>query len=300
MKQVDPKLLQVFVDVVRQGSFVNAANLRETDSSYVSRQIQKLEASLNVRLLNRSTRAISLTEKGLEIYQHAEKMNDIVQDIVSVAERDSVSLASKVRITSSIYLGKKFLMPIVDQLCSNYPSMQVDVNLSDEQVDLIKENYDLALRVWTPKSVDLIATDLLDIRFMLVANSSFVDLYGVPESIEELSKLPAIAYRRKGHNNKVVSYKEDDGQLNTYHLNANLCVNDDSEVEKYGLLGQRYFLATNYMAAKQVREGKLIQLLPNLELPLDAKVSVLRPNRSLSMAAQLIIDELQRALAEYE
>lgn len=300
MRQVDPKLLQVFVDVVRQGSFINAAHLRETDSSYISRQIQKLETSLNVKLLNRSTRAISLTEKGHEIYQHAEKMTHIVQDIVSVAERNSDNLSSKVRVTSSIYLGKKFLMPIVDKLCREHSNLQIDVHLSDEKVDMIKENYDLALRVWTPKSIDLIAKHLLDVHFMLVASPSFIKQYGKPGSIEELSQLPAIAYGRKGHNNKVVSYLGDDGKVCEHHLNANLTVNDDSEVEKYGLLGQRYYLATNYMAAKQVREGQLIQLIPHIKLPLDAKVSVLRPNRSLSMAAQLIIDELQKALGEYK
>lgn len=300
MSKIDPKLLQVFVDVINQGSFTRAADLRETDSSYVTRQIKRLESCLGVKLLNRSTRAISLTDKGSEIYRHAAQLNELIQNIENVADRGADEFSGHLKITSSIYLGKKFLLPTVEKICDKYPKISIEVHLSDEQVDVIKERYDLALRVWKPKSVDLIAKHLLDIRFLLVASPEFVEAYGMPKSIEELSELPAIAYGRKGHTNKAVTYIDIDGKLRSFRLSANLCVNDDSDVEKYGNHGKRYFLATNYMVAKSLQEGKLIQLLPEVTFPLDASVSVMYPNRSLPAAAQLIIQELKKSLEEYK
>lgn len=299
MSKVDPKLLQVFADVVDQGSFTRAADLRETDASYVTRQIKKLENSLGFKLLNRSTRAISLTDKGLQIYQHATELNRLMRDVAGVAESKSDTISGQLRVTSSVYLGKKFLLPAVERLCDQYPDVTIEVQLSDEQVDVIKDRYDLALRVWTPKSIDLIAKHLLDIRFMLVATPEFIDRYGLPNDINELSKLPAVAYGRVGHTNKSVNYLDSVGNVGVFRLNANLCINDDTEVEAVGEHGKRYYLATNYMAAKRVRDGSLVQLLPNITLPLDAKVSAVYPNRDLSPVAIKLIELLKDALNDY-
>ncbi|WP_028116636.1 LysR family transcriptional regulator [Ferrimonas senticii] len=295
----DAKLLQAFVDVVEQGSFAAAAQLRDTDASHLTRQIKRLETGLNVRLLHRSTRALSLTEQGRQIYAKAQQIGDLLADVQAIANTSTSEPSGRLKVTSGLYLGRKFLLPAVETLCQRFPEVTVDVHLADEQVDLIKDRYDLALRVWQAKDTDLVAKHLLDIRFMLVATPEFVGRYGLPQTLAQLQPLPAVAYHRRGHHNKNVNYRTDSGELASFALNANLSINDDCEVERIMMAGSHYCLATNYMVADRVSRGELVQLLPELQLPLQATVSFVYPNRGLSAAANWLIAAVNQQLQNY-
>lgn len=296
MKRVDPKLLQVFADVVDQGSFTGAADVRETNVSYITRQIKKLESDLGTILLNRSTRAIALTETGKLVYENARQINELVKNVSIVTEDVSDELNGTLRITSAVYLGRKFIFPILERLCDQYPNLNVELQLNDHQVDIIKDRFDLAIRVWKPKSVDLIGQKLLDVHMLLAASPKFVKKYGMPKTLDDVRPLPAVVYGRKGHTNKTFNYFDDVGKLHTFDINANICVNDAEQLNMCAENGSRYFVPTNFMVAEKIRNGELVQLLPELQLPADESVYAVYPNRALSKAAKLLIEELKKDL----
>ncbi|WCE31839.1 LysR family transcriptional regulator [Vibrio sp. SCSIO 43137] len=299
MNKIDPKLLQVFADVVDQGSFTGAADVRETNVSYITRQIKKLEAELKALLLNRSTRALSLTETGQQVYQHARQINELMKDVSTIADNQSDQLTGSLRITSAAYIGKKFLFPIIERLCDEHPDINIELQLNDHQVDIIRDRFDMAIRVWKPKSVDLVGQKLLDVRFLLAASPSFIDKHGLPQTIEDLKSLPAIVYARKGHTNKAFNYIDDSGKLRSFDINANLCVNDAEQLNQCIANGKRYYVPTNFMVADKIKNGELIQLLPALNFPAEESIYAVYPNRELSRIAKLLIGELKKDLQQY-
>ncbi|MDG3086409.1 LysR family transcriptional regulator [Vibrio hannami] len=296
MKKIDPKLLQVFADVVDQGSFTGAADIRETNVSYITRQIKKLESELNTSLLNRSTRAIALTESGKLVYDNAKQINELVKNVSTIAEDQSDKLSGTLKVTSAVYLGRKFLFPIVEKLCDQYPDINIELQLNDHQVDIIKDRFDMAIRVWKPRSVDLIGQKLLDVHLLLAASPEFVNKHGLPQSLDDLKDLPAIVYGRKGHTNKAFNYFDAAGELRSLDINANICINDAEQLNLCAANGNRYFVPTNFMAAEKVRSGELIQLLPDLKFSADEAIYAVYPNRELSKVARLLIDELKKEL----
>ncbi|WED23641.1 LysR family transcriptional regulator [Vibrio sp. JC009] len=297
MKKIDPKLLQVFADVVDQGSFTGAADVRETNVSYVTRQIKKLESDLRVSLLNRSTRAISLTETGQQVYNNARQINELVRNVSTIAEDQSDELSGTLRITSAVYLGRKFLFPIIERLCDQYPDINIELQLNDQQVDIIKDKFDMAIRVWKPKSVDLIGQKLLDVHFLIAASPEFVSKHGMPQTLEEIKPLPAIVYGRKGHTNKAFNYFDTSGDLRSFDINANLCINDAEQLNISVAKGNRYFVPTNFMVADKIRNGELVQLLPEITFLAEEAIYAVYPNRALSRVAKVLIEELKKELS---
>lgn len=296
MNRADPKLLQVFADVVDQGSFTGAADVRETNVSYITRQIKKLETELGATLLNRSTRAIALTEAGSRVYESARQINELVKNVSVVAQEQSGELSGTLRITSAVYLGRKFLFPIVERLCDKYPSINIELELNDRQVDIIKDRFDMAIRVWKPKSIDLVGQKLLDVRMLVAASPKFVEQHGAPKSLEDLKSLPAIVYGRKGHTNKAFNYFDSEGKMHTFDINANICINDAEQLNICVENGKRYFVPTNFMVAEKLRSGELVQLLPELQFPVDESIYAVYPNRELSRIGKMVIEELKKDL----
>lgn len=300
MNKTDPKLLQVFADVVDQGSFTKAADIRETNVSYITRQIKKLEAELSTKLLNRSTRAIALTESGKRVYDNARQLNELMNNVAAISEGVTTEVKGTLRITSAVYLGRKFVFPIVEKICDQYPEVNIELQLNDDQVDIIKDKFDLAIRVWKPRDLDLIGQKLLDIGFLIAAAPVFVKRHGEPETIDELKHLSAVVYGRKGHTNKSFNYLDDDGKLRTFRLDANICINDAEQLNLCVANGNRYYVPTNFMAMDKIRNGELVQLLPQVELPLNESIYAVYPNRELSQVAKQIISELKNVLADYQ
>ena len=296
MKRLDPKLLQVFADVVDQGSFTGAADVRETNVSYITRQIKKLESDLGVTLLNRSTRALGLTDAGRQAYESARQINEMVKNVLNIAQEQSNELSGTLRITSAVYLGRKFVFPIVERLCDQYPGINIELELNDHHVDIIKDRFDMAIRVWKPKNIDLIGQKLLDVHMLLAASPEFVAQYGQPKSLDELKDLPAIVYGRKGHTNKAFNYLDEEGKMHTFDINANICINDAEQLNICVESGKRFFVPTNFMVAEKLRKGELIQLLPELQFPVDESIYAVYPNRELSRIGKMVIEELKQEL----
>ena len=298
MKTVDPKLLQVFADVVDQGSFTKAAEIRETNVSYVTRQIKKLESDLKSSLLNRSTRALALTETGKLVYENARQLNELVRNVSVISQKQSQSLLGALRVTSAVYLGKKFIFPIIEQICDQYPDLNIELQLCDEHVDIIKDRFDLAFRVWKPKDTDLVAQKLMDVHLLLAATPQFIATHGEPKTLDQLSPLPAIVYGRKGHHNKSFHYFDGAGKLCTFNINANLCINDAEQLNICASNHNRYYLPANFMVADQLEDDRLVRLLPDLKMPPEGAFYAIYPNRELSKPALLLIDKVKAVLAK--
>ena len=145
------KPLMAFIDVVKYESFAEAAKHRNMLPSLLSRNIKDLEKKLGVMLLKRTTRALSLTEAGEEVYRQALILKDLEKKLNSYADNYTTTTKGLVRLTSAAHLSNSYILPVIQEIQTQYPDIRFEVDYDDRRTDLIKEEFDLAIRIWEPQ-----------------------------------------------------------------------------------------------------------------------------------------------------
>ncbi|GAB2676941.1 LysR family transcriptional regulator [Aliiglaciecola aliphaticivorans] len=180
------KGLAVFASVVESGSFAEAARRLQSSRSRVSEQVAALEASLQVRLLQRTTRQLMLTDEGKRVFEHAKKCHYILDDIdESLSETIP---QGRVSITVTNDIAHKFLLPLLPAFKKRYPKIDLNIVSSDDKLDLIANNIDMGLRIGLPRDDSLVGRVLYQERFAIYASPSYIEQNGLPESIDALNK----------------------------------------------------------------------------------------------------------------
>ena len=182
------KLLAIFATVVEQKSFAAAARTLSSSRSRVSEQVAKLEQLLQVRLLQRTTRKLSLTNEGEQVYKHALRLDSVLKDVEIAV--NSKTPSGRVTLTVNHDIAHKFILPKLSLFKQSYPQIDLDLMLEDQAQDLVMEHIDLAIRIGTPKDSSLIARTLFTDSFALFASPEFLEQHYIPETLQELENLP--------------------------------------------------------------------------------------------------------------
>ena len=177
--------LAVLVDVVETGSFSAAAKLQGSTPSAVSRQITRLEAALTLTLFERSTRRLHLTSGGQEVLRHARIMLEAARAACDGAARHASTIEGRVRLAAPKALLRQFIHPQLPALLQTYPQLALELNFTDQPVDLIADGVDMALRLGTPPA-GYIARPFIEIRTLLYASPSYLAQHGTPQHPSEL------------------------------------------------------------------------------------------------------------------
>jgi LysR family transcriptional regulator for bpeEF and oprC len=180
------KSMEVFVRVVEFGSFTQAATALHMPKGRVTTIIQELEVHLGVRLLNRTTRRLSLTDDGSVYHQRAMAMLQEMDELETALGQSVATAAGRLRIDIPASFGRNMLAPALPGFFERYPNIVLEVGSSDRPVDLIAEGVDCVIRGRVVDDDTLIARHLAQIRFMTCAAPSYLEKYGVPKSIEDL------------------------------------------------------------------------------------------------------------------
>lgn len=172
----------VFARVVDSGGFTAAARVLGLTNSAVSRSVARLESQLGARLLNRTTRSVSLTELGAEVYPGCARLAQTAREVQALAGRYALTPQGRVRVSAPTVFGEVWLAPLLPAFLARWPQVQVDLTLIDRMVDLVDEGHDLALRITRPGAVapGLVARVLMDMRYVLVASPGYLRRHGVP------------------------------------------------------------------------------------------------------------------------
>ncbi|MDG3087465.1 LysR family transcriptional regulator [Vibrio hannami] len=292
----ESRQLLVFLDVVDQGSFVNAARLRNTDPGRVTKQIKALETKLGAVLLNRSTRSMSLTEVGEKVYAKASQIKTLLDEVSDIPGDYQQNVQGVVKATSPVFIGRKFVEPAIRSIQTQYSNVVFDLEITDGHTDIIKEGYDVAIRQWLPKDSNLIAIKLRDVSFKLVASPQFLQKHGQPASVHDLARLPASLYRRKNLYRNKLQYFNHEQELVSEPLHGNFVVNDADLIMRAALAGNTFAQVADYMADEYLQSGELVQLLPELQLPPEQSVYAVYPHRGATKGTKLLIEQLKHSL----
>ncbi len=178
---------RMFVAVIDTGSFAAAAARLGTSSGQASKLVSRLEASLGVQLIMRTTRALSLSEAGRAYYERVKSLLDEFDTLDATVRNASRAPSGRLRITAPITFGTTQLAPVLNQFAMAFPDINLDVSFSDRTVNLVDEGFDAAVRIGRPDDSSLIARKLCAARIVLVAASSYLDRRGVPATPADLA-----------------------------------------------------------------------------------------------------------------
>src|SRR4051812_31030800 len=179
--------MQVFALVVETGSFAKAAERLALSTSAASRHIAELETHLQTRLLNRTTRRVSLTESGRAFYERAVQLLADLAEAEQEASSAAVVPRGTIRLTTSVNFGVRHVAPAIAAFLAAYRDVRFDVSLADRVVDLVEEGFDLAIRIGTPGADNLVARKLGETRLVPCASPAYLARHAAPKTPEELA-----------------------------------------------------------------------------------------------------------------
>ncbi|WP_298870287.1 LysR family transcriptional regulator [uncultured Psychrobacter sp.] len=294
-----------FVYVAEHESFTRAAKELGISTAQVSRQISALEKRLNIKLLYRTTRKVSLTEEGRVFYQHCRG----VLDGLDAAEQAVSNLQSKpqgrIKLTAPVTYGEQQLLPLINDFMVQYSDIEVTAFLSNQKIDLIDGGYDLAIRIGKLSDSTMMAKKLSRRTNFVCAAPTYLEKYGTPHSLSDLSQHNCLLGTRDYWH--FIDFKETDSKKTDYGKNAdkekNLRVsgtvqyNSGHSLVDAALKGLGIVQLPDYYVQKYLASGELVSLLDNYREPEESIWAIYPHNRHLSPKIRLLVDYLAERLA---
>ena len=286
----DLNQLRVFVEVVRQGGFAAAARSLDMPRSTVSRWVQELEKRLGVRLLQRTTRSVQLTEIGEGYYQRGLKAVELAGQAHAWVQSRAETPQGTLRISTFQLFAGTLLGPVVVAYLEQNPGMSVQVVISERNIDLVDEHIDLAVRIGTLPDSSLVVRKLAHMDGWMVASPGYLARHGTPAHPSELARHSNMIY---GHSENTVTLPFDNGheQLNV-PLPSRCVANSIELVRQVTLGGLVIGFLPPMLAHDDLAAGRLVRVLPEWSIG-SLPMVVVYPSRShLAQKVRAFVDLL--------
>jgi len=256
--------MAVFAKVAETKSFSAAAERLGLSKSAVSKHITRLERALKARLLNRTTRRLSLTEVGATFYEHCARMLAEAEAAELAVSRLYAAPRGVVRITSPAAFGNVQVAPAIPDLIARYPELTVQVVMNDRPVDLVEEGYDVAIRVTDQPPPGVVARKLMTVRWIVCAAPAYLREHGTPRTPQEL----------KEHNCLFYSFLESSIEWrfrsrqgdSKVRVAGNFTANNSEAIREVALKGAGIALLPSFLVNPDLADGRLKQVLAGHEV----------------------------------
>jgi DNA-binding transcriptional LysR family regulator len=285
--------LRVFREVVEAGSFVRAAERLDISTAMTSKHVANLERQLGVRLLNRTTRHLSLTEAGSVYYEQCSEALDILQAAESAVGAQTAHAQGVLKVTAPGWFANPKFADLLVRYRERYPDVLIDLRLENRFVDLVEEGYDLALRATSEPSPSLIVRPLCKVPFILAAAPSYLQARGHPRHPDDIA-----AHRIVLPTYTNIEYVELSGPEGTFTVRnqAALKTNDTPmavQLVRAGI-GLAYF--PEWIAAPELASGALVRVLPDYSAFAPSVFAVYTSRKYMTTKVRTFIDFLSESL----
>ncbi|HSC80719.1 MAG TPA: LysR family transcriptional regulator [Chitinolyticbacter sp.] len=281
----------LFASVVKTRSFTETARRLDISKSRVSKAVSRLESTLGVRLLHRSTRSLSLTDIGEAYFEHCDRIQEELAQAELTLSRLQQEPRGKLKISAPVAFSTMHVASALSGFMMQYPDVSVELTLSDRFVDLAEEGYDVALRITTTPGPNLVARKLAPIRRKICASPAYLERAGTPQSPEDLAQHNCLDYTFL--NTQGLWHLKSVGGDVAIPVSGTLRINDDEALSQAVLGGLGLALLPTFIVGKDLQAGRLVEVLPGY-VPTEFFIYAIHlPNRHLPSKVRSFIHYLQ-------
>lgn len=283
--------MTVFLRSVEDGSFSAAARSLDMTPSAVSKQITRLEQRLGVRLLNRSTRHLSLTEEGHAYYERASRIAADIAEAEAMVSTLGGQVQGVLHASATVAFAKAYLLPLLPAFLKRYPALKLSLEVTDRRVDLVEEGVDVAIRFAEQvEDSSVVARRLATNTRVVCASPEYLATYGTPRTPEDLA----------GHNCLRLSTVsrwndwefEDANGVHTVHVKGNFETNSADAIYKATLEGLGIARLATYLVGEDIRAGRLVRLLSEYKAPKTDLLAIYPNRKHLAPKVRVFVDFL--------
>jgi DNA-binding transcriptional LysR family regulator len=283
--------MRIFAKVVEKGSFAGAAARLHYSAGMVSEHVKALEERLGARLLNRTTRKLSLTEVGRTYYERCTRILADLEEAEQAASDLHAAPRGELRVNASPSFGMMQLAPAISDFTARFPSVSVELTLSDRMVDLIDEGFDLAVRVEPLPDSSLIARQLTPVRLAICAAPSYIARHGSPRTPADLAKHNCLTLTGPSHFQQWFLPGSTGDPADVFPA-GNLRSNSAGVLMCAALAGHGLICLPSYIAGDALRSGRLVSVLNEYPTPTFTLRALYPSNRHLSAKVRGFVDFL--------
>lgn len=291
------EMLRVFNTVAESHSFKEAASRLGASPQKITRTIKELEKITGEVLFHRNTRSIKITDYGESFHKQVKNVLAKVDELLSIETPKNLDFAGNIRITVSGYIGRKYLMKILQPIILKYPEIKFDLLVTDSISDIVEQKVDIGIRAGVLKDSQLIAKNVGRLGFKVVGTPKLIKKYGKPQSIQDLHRVPTT------HILNLSTGRPWPWNLNGEDFlpqNPAFTTNDPEVELDATLLGVGFSQTGSFMVKNYLDKGKLVEVMSDHPTE-DWYLYVIRPQRAaVSKRVRLVFDHLVEALSNID
>ncbi len=289
--------LQFFAAVAHAPSLAAASRMLDVTPSAVTQRLADLERRLGVRLLNRTGRRLTLTDEG-ELLANAgrEIIDDVSRLSESLASRRGV-ITGHLRVLAPFGFGRRYVAPLAGAFATAHPGVSLELLLSDRLGRIPETSWDVAIHIGELRDSSLVAQRLAPNARVLCAAPALLAQHAAPTSPADLRRLPLIALRENDEDVTMWRFMRDDGTAEHLRIEPLLASNDGDVVRDWALAGLGVILRSEWSVAEDIREGRLLPMLPAFATAAADIVALVGPRSGRSARVTHFVDYLKRALS---
>jgi len=282
--------LEVYAKVVETGSFIAASRALGISRPMASKHLQSLETSLGVRLLNRSTRRISLTEAGRLFHQRCQTILSELEEALAEAGNLQIEPKGLLRINAPITFGRAHLARAIAEFQSIYPGVNVDLTLNDRLVDIVDEGFDLAVRIGNLEDSSLVARNLAPCRMVVCAAPDYIQSHGQPDHPQQLAEHNCLIYAYFSQQRRWI-FDNESGEI-AVAVEGDYRANFGEALVEAACAGRGIILEPSFTVNPYIADGRLVPLLEGFEPKPLGIFALYPPARALPKKVRTFIDHL--------
>ncbi|MBC3932923.1 LysR family transcriptional regulator [Undibacterium curvum] len=287
------KQISTFAEVAARGSLSAAARAEGVAPAMISRRLDALEERLGVKLLQRTTRKIALTNEGSSFLEDCQRiLSELEEAESSVAERNA-SASGVLTISAPAGFGRQHVAPLIPDFLQQHQQLKLTLSLNDRVVDLIGEGVDVAIRIAALSDSSLIGVKLADNKRVVVAAPSYLQRHGAPKTLDELSNHNCLAFSADG-SQRGWTFRQS-GKNVTIKVDGNMVCNDGEVLHDWAISGRGLAWRSMWEVGAEIESGKLVSVLDEYTAPGNDIYAIFAQRRHLPLRIRAFVDYLRQA-----
>ena len=288
--------ISTFVEVVARGSLSAAARAEGIAPAMIGRRLDALEARLGVKLLQRTTRRLALTDEGAAFLEDCQRILSELEEAESAVSERSAHARGSLLVSAPAGFGRQHVAPLLPSFLAEHRDLTVNLNLNDRVVDVIGEGVDVAIRIASLSDSSLVGVKLADNQRVVVAAPSYLKRHGTPQRLSDLTRHNCLAISSEG-SQRGWTFREG-GKTVTLKVGGNMLCNDGTVLHDWALRGKGLAWRSMWEVGAQIESGELVTVLDDFAAPGNDIYAVFAQRRHLPLRIRAFVDFLRHAYAQ--